>query len=933
MKNRCASSQAVPFLDRILCRVKLSLSLGLSQRRACHAFSPRAFSPLALCLLSLCLIGLQATASWAQEGPPAAVTMGVITQGQDYYYGTPVAQLSWSQNDDNDFQEYRLYRATQAGITVQNATLITSITAQGTTQYEDNATATPAPGTTYYYRIFVVDQDGLSSGSNERSIIMLDAAPTAATLSPITTGQGYYGPAVQLSWTRNGDGDFDEYRLYRATHATVTEQDTLVATIDHYYSYGDPITYEDSPQATPPPGTTYYYRVFSIDQAGQSTPSNERSITLVDNPPAALTLNPISVGQGYESSGPAAQLSWGQGSDSDLAQYRLYRATQPGVTQQHTLVTTIQRYDAYSDPVQYSDAAPATPPPGTTYYYRVFAVDQAGQATGSNEESVLMVNSPPTAVTLHPITSGQGYYGVPAAELSWTQSSDNDFQEYRLYRATHADVTPQDTLAGTFSYQSYTTYTDDAPATPAPGTTYYYRVFVIDQAGQAVASNEESVTLVDSAPAAVTLNPITLQPSYDGGYAQLSWSTSQAADLHQYRLYRATHAGVTEQDTLIATIEPGYWYGDPITVTDSPQATLPPGTTYYYKVFVIDRGGQSSGSNEESITMIAPPEAPGTPNFSNIRRTSITATLPALPPGASSLTLQKKLGSQSDESYADVATEQVGNAVIEVTGLNGSTDYTFRCIAVGAGGSTVGPAIGVTTDWELPSPPGVPTFSNWTMESVTVTAPAPPLPAYTTWLTLQGKLAGADDLEYVDIAVELDAGESTVVSDLSTDTTYTFRYIAVGPGGETAGPAVDVATPSATGSWQAGSAIDCGGIRWPLAGGTIVAGSQGLLSSYLATDWDQRDYSVGDIVVQSKLYTDPCTYTWSASGGSFKNGVNRGNAVTWIAPTQPGPYTLTLVVDDQGGANKPLNEEGSRNDAERGYNDEPLKFSVSITVQ
>ena len=131
--------------------------------------------------------------------------------------------------------------------------------------------------------------------------------------------------------------------------------------------------------------------------------------------------------------------------------------------------------------------------------------------------------------------------------------------------------------------------------------------------------------------------------------------------------------------------------------------------------------------------------------------------------------------------------------------------------------------------------------------------------------------------------------------------------------------------------WRAGGPIKCAGIRWEYSDYTIAAGTQGVLSAYLASDFDQRDVVIQG-VMNSGIYSDPCSYTWAASGGSFLNGVNTGASAVWIAPTQKGTYTLTLTVDDQNGANQPTHENGLRNDAARGYNDDPVSFSVQVTV-
>ena len=73
--------------------------------------------------------------------------------------------LSWTENADNDFNRYEIYRYATAGVT-RNNTLVASVAQKTTLTYKD-AVAMVQPGS-YYYRVWVVDADGnVSPGSNE----------------------------------------------------------------------------------------------------------------------------------------------------------------------------------------------------------------------------------------------------------------------------------------------------------------------------------------------------------------------------------------------------------------------------------------------------------------------------------------------------------------------------------------------------------------------------------------------------------------------------------------------------------------------------------------------------------------------------------------------------------------------------------------------
>ena len=80
--------------------------------------------------------------------------------------------LSWSKNQDDDFVQYKIYRSTASGVT-QASTLVTTITDPETIYYQD--ADLPLPDTTYYYKVFVLDSEGLyNQGSNEVSGTTLD---------------------------------------------------------------------------------------------------------------------------------------------------------------------------------------------------------------------------------------------------------------------------------------------------------------------------------------------------------------------------------------------------------------------------------------------------------------------------------------------------------------------------------------------------------------------------------------------------------------------------------------------------------------------------------------------------------------------------------------------------------------------------------------
>lgn len=167
--------------------------------------------------------------------------------------------INWTESPATDFSAYRVYRRTSEPVTV-SSTLIETIAAKGTLTTGDT---TALPGTKYYYRVFVFNKAGLSTGSNTDSITTpANAAPAAVTLAGSFTDSN----SIRLTWTRSAEADFASYRVFRAPIGSVDLTDQLVTIINSSSTdtFTDFVT-----------GTTMIYRVYVFDRFGLSTGSNE----------------------------------------------------------------------------------------------------------------------------------------------------------------------------------------------------------------------------------------------------------------------------------------------------------------------------------------------------------------------------------------------------------------------------------------------------------------------------------------------------------------------------------------------------------------------------------------------------------------------------------------------------------------------------------
>ena len=108
-----------------------------------------------------------------------------------------------------------------------------------------------------------------------------DDPPAAVTLS----AAGNTASSVSLTWTKNGDADFASYKVYRAASAGVSASSNLLATI----TAQSDTAFADTALS---PNHTYYYAVYAVDGANQSTKSNEASATTTGLTSLAIGIDP-----------------------------------------------------------------------------------------------------------------------------------------------------------------------------------------------------------------------------------------------------------------------------------------------------------------------------------------------------------------------------------------------------------------------------------------------------------------------------------------------------------------------------------------------------------------------------------------------------------------------------------------------------------------
>src|SRR5439155_12657601 len=167
---------------------------------------------------------------------------------------------------------------------------------------------------------------------------------------------------VTLSWSppaSNGGSAITGYKIYRSTSS---------GTETGYVSLGNVTSYTNTGLTG---GTTYFYKVRAVNSAGISSTSNEASATATSVPSAPQNLQ-AAAGTGK------VILTWDAPSSnggSAITGYKIYRSTSSG---------SETGYVSLGNVTSYTNTGLTA---GTTYFYKVRAVNAAGVSSPSNEAS------------------------------------------------------------------------------------------------------------------------------------------------------------------------------------------------------------------------------------------------------------------------------------------------------------------------------------------------------------------------------------------------------------------------------------------------------------------------------------------------------------------------------------------------------------------
>ncbi len=420
--------------------------------------------------------------------------------------------LTWDNDERYDFTSFNIYRST-------NNTDYLKITTAVNNYYYDTGLTN---NTGYFYK---VQANNFYGSSNSITAYVLNITPVASVppqapfnLTATSEGDG----KIKLQWQINSTSNLRHFKIFRSTYP---EADLLLntSTVSSFIYYDTIMTTQNASSLSNT--TTYYYKISAVDNNSlESVASNTASSYAFMRPPSVKTVEISNIFNG-------SLLMWENPVEPytftrNVYTYNIYRSTSAnsGYVQIASLITD----NYYADYNLNTSVA--------TYYYKIKTVDSM------NNEDLLDnyfeftfegYKEPP--LTLIAKAGDKKVY------LFWSKVLPDS---YNIYRREEGTVYGEPVAYG-LPYDARE-YVDTYNL--VNGTTYYYSIASVTNAGEGPKSNEVSV---------MPYEPVKLTPGAKVTYEIenkkdiiLTWDAAIPGGVNGYALagynvYRSSDNGAT----------------------------------------------------------------------------------------------------------------------------------------------------------------------------------------------------------------------------------------------------------------------------------------------------------------------------------------------------------------------------------------------------
>ncbi len=496
-----------------------------------------------------------------------------------------------------------------------------------------------AASTAYYYRVYATNTAGNSNYSNVANATTqtpLPEAPAGLTATAVSTSQ------INLAW--NAVAGATAYTIERAASANAA-----------YVKIGSTnagvTTFANTGLAA---STAYFYRVYATNTAGNSNYSNVANATTqtplpeLPEAPAGLTATAVSTSQ--------INLAWN--AVAGATGYTVERAASANAA-------FVKIGSTNAGVTTFANTGLAA---STAYYYRVYATNAAGSSNYSNVANATTQTPLPE---LPEAPAGLTATAVSTSQINLAWNAVAGATGYTVERAPSAN--------GAFAKIGNTNagVTTFANTDLAASTTYYYRVYATNAAGNSNYSNVADATTEKAAdkssPSGLTATAVSTKQ------IDLAWTGT--ANIIGYSVERAASAdGPYTKIAFVAA-----------STTTYSNLGLAASTTYYYRVYANTMTGTSDYSNVAHATTEAPPAPPKLPAPSELRATTITSNSVELSwndNSADEFGFYVERSITKDFSVKEVFACGAGRTSHSDARLSEDTTYYYRVCAYGITGSS-----------------------------------------------------------------------------------------------------------------------------------------------------------------------------------------------------------------------------------------------------
>lgn len=492
--------------------------------------------------------------------------------------------------------------------------------------------------------------------------------------------------------------------------------------------------------------TAYYYRVSASNLVGESIPSaivNASTSAYPPSAPTSLSATPANYAQ--------IDLTWTDTS-SDETGFRVERSSSSSGPFS-LLATLSQNTNSYSD---------TSVSGSSTFYYRVLAYSSSsGNSSYSNTTNATTPSSPPSA------PSGLAATAISSSQinLSWTDNSNNE-TGFRIERGTSSSG--PFVLINTTSANA-TSFSDSGLS---GSTTYYYRIYAWSGSGNSAYSLVANATTAAPVPLAPTSLVAT---AISAAAINLTWADNSTIE-SGFKVERGLSA--SGPFTVIFT--------SAANITNYSDTGLNGATTYHYRVYAFNGGGNSAYSsvvNATTLTAVVPTAPSG---LSAGAVSSMQINLNWTDNSSNENGFKIERGTASSGPFSLIFTSSPNATGYSDTGLSSSTTYYYRISATNSAGDSA-----------------YTTFANATTQAPPVVAPSAPSGLSATsfsptqinlsWSDNSGNESGfkveratSSGGPFSLIQTAAAGATSYSASGLTSSTTYYFRVSATNSAGDSA---------------------------------------------------------------------------------------------------------------------------------------------------